>query len=267
MVEEPRGDVLLAGGQLSHGPFEMLFDDVLGSAQAIESLDAKHIGAEARSSSHSRCMTSWRYGASSGAVFSALHRAEATESGLDRPAPTSSSTRSTSSGSMLTASPVELRVAIDRADDRRGRSLTVEAIEPEGVREQARDATREAVELRERVLSQRDEDVDPKRRGQHPRESLGERPGPAVVRVVEEVLLGLVEDEVDVAVLLCVLECLERRAVRAPPLASATAWLSAAEGSSLQREKTTTSGSSGSSRSDRATAAPKSDDLPTPLGP
>ena len=107
MVEEPRCDVLLAGGQLSHGAFEMLFDDLLGSAQAIERLDAKAIGA-------------------GGALFlpQTLHD-ELEIRRLDRapssplsteprppragsicPATTSSSTRSTSFGSMLTASPV-----------------------------------------------------------------------------------------------------------------------------------------------------------------
>ena len=38
-------------------------------------------------------------------------------------------------------------------------------------------------------------------------------------------------------------------------------------GGSLQREKTTTSGASGSRRSARATLARRSDDFPTPLGP
>ena len=51
------------------------------------------------------------------------------------------------------------------------------------------------------------------------------------------------------------------------PTTSATASASAAFGSSLQLEKTTTSGSSGSARSERATAACRRDDLPTPLGP
>ena len=107
---------------------------------------------EARSSSHSRCMTSWSTAPRCVAVFSALHRAEATKGGLDL------------SGAHLVEDALdELRldahriarefgVAIDRAYDRRGCSLTIEAIEPEGVREQARYTTGEAVELCKRVL-------------------------------------------------------------------------------------------------------------------
>ena len=95
------------GGQLSHGAFEMLFDDLLSSAQTIERLDAKHIGAGGAlflpQPLHDE-LEIRRLDAC--AVFSALHRAEATESGLDLSGPTSSSTRSTSFGSMLTASPV-----------------------------------------------------------------------------------------------------------------------------------------------------------------
>ncbi len=110
----------------------------------------------------------------------------------------------------------ELGEALERAFDRRSRGPSVEAIEPERVGEQAGDSPREAVELRERVLAERDEDVDAKRRSEHRGQRLGEGAGPAVVGVVEEILLGLVEDEVDVAPRLRLLErgC-GSRAVRA----------------------------------------------------
>ena len=105
-------------------------------------------------------------------------------------------------------------------------------------------------------------------RREHGGQRLGEGARAAVVGVVEEVLLGLVEDEVDVAVGLRLLERGDGGAVdrrrrpppRPPPRAPTF-------GSSLQLEKTTTSGSSGSARSERATAARRSDDFPTPLGP
>ena len=145
----------------------------------------------------------------------------------------------------------QLGEALDRPDDRRARRLAIEPVEPERVREEARDTAREAIELGQRVLAQRDEDIDPRGTRKKCREQLGEGARPGVVRVIEEVLLGLVEHEVDVSV----------------GVGVATASASGAAGSSLQREKTTTRGSSGSSLSDRATAARRSDDLPTPLGP
>jgi hypothetical protein len=51
------------------------------------------------------------------------------------------------------------------------------------------------------------------------------------------------------------------------PAASAIAAASACSGGSLQLEKTSTSGRSGSRRKARATLARSSDDFPTPLGP
>ncbi len=72
---------------------------------------------------------------------------------------------------------------------------------------------------------------------------LGERPRPTVVGVVEEVLLRLVENEVDVAFGLRALERRERRSrsARRPPLPRPPR-RAPTIGSSLQLEKTTTSG-------------------------
>ena len=120
-----------------------------------------------------------------------------------------------SSGSTTTAVAGELGVALDGPDDRRARELR-RAGRAEACSRRARDPPREAVELREGVLAQRDEDVDALRRREHRRERLGERPRPAVVGVVEEVLLRLVEDEVDVAVRLRA----PRGRPRADPLAA-----------------------------------------------
>ena len=130
--------------------------------------------------------------------------------------------------------------------------------------EQARDRALQPVERRERVLPEREQDVDPKRPVDERGEHLSKPSSPAVVG---EVLLRLVEDEVDVAVGLRT----GRRRPRGgrprclPPRRSRRA--SARSGGSLQLEKTTTSGSSGSRRSARATLARRSDDFPTPLGP
>ncbi len=41
MVEEPRGNVLLLGGELRHRAFEVLLDDVLGTAERVERLGAQ----------------------------------------------------------------------------------------------------------------------------------------------------------------------------------------------------------------------------------
>ena len=64
------------------------------------------------------------------------------------------------------------------------------------VRKEARDLPFEAVELRQRVLADRDEEVHPEIRVVH---DLGELAGegalPVLGRVVEEVVLELVEDD------------------------------------------------------------------------
>ena len=185
-----------------------------------------------------------------------------------RPVPTSSRTRSTRAGSTPYRLAGDLRVALDGSNDRRLRPPPVETVESERVREQARHAASEPVELRERVLTQRDEDVDPQRRGEHRRQGLGERVLARVVGVIQEVLLRLVENQVDVAIRLRALERVVAAgaAIGVRPPANRRRQ-SARAGSSPHLEKTTTSGCSGSSRSERATAARRSEDLPTPLGP
>ena len=45
VVEEPRGDVLLLGGELGHRALEMLLDDVLRAPEALERLEPKDVGA------------------------------------------------------------------------------------------------------------------------------------------------------------------------------------------------------------------------------
>ncbi len=160
-------------------------------------------------------MTSWRYGASTRIAGSPPSTVPSPpRAGSIWPAPTWSSTSSTSSGSTETTTPVELREPLGRADDRGPGGGAVETVEAERVREESRDASREAVELRERVLPERDEDVDAKRRAEHERKRLGERCGASVVGVIEEVLLCLVEDEVHVPLRLCVLERRRRGPVR-----------------------------------------------------
>jgi hypothetical protein len=72
-------------------------------------------------------------------------------------------------------------------------------LEPEVVFEEARDLALEAVELRERVLAQRDEEVDAEARGvDGTREIASEAVVRVAVGVVHEVLLELVEDDEDV---------------------------------------------------------------------
>ncbi len=90
------------------------------------------------------------------------------------------------------------REPLDRSNDGGSSRHTIESVETEGVREEPGDPTGEPIELRERVLTERDEHVDAERRAQHGRQCLRERPGPAFAGVVEEVLLRLVEHEVDV---------------------------------------------------------------------
>ncbi len=85
---------------------------------------------------------------------------------------------------------------LERRFDRLARGLAVEVVDPQQVVEQTRDLAFEAVEERERVLPDREENV----RGgvataERARELALERPAGTLARVVEEVLLELVEHE------------------------------------------------------------------------
>src|SRR5262249_19179514 len=84
----------------------------------------------------------------------------------------------------------------ERPDDGVASGLARETFEAQVVVEDAGDCSLEAVELREGVLAQGDEDVCPSRAAHDGRELGLER---ATLRAVEEVLLGLVEQKVDVA--------------------------------------------------------------------
>ena len=92
---------------------------------------------------------------------------------------------------------------------------------------------------------------------------------PRAVRVglIRELLLRLVEDHVDVALDLGSLGDLEQPAALDAGRRGERLGERRSPASSAQAENTTTSGSSGRSRSDRATLASRSDDFPTPLGP
>ena len=107
-------------------------------------------------------MTSWRYGASILAPSTADSTAPSPPSaGSIRPVPD------------LVEHPLDefrldghrlagqLGEPLDGSHDRRSGGLAIEAVETKRVREQAGNSPREAVELRERVLAQRDEHVHP----------------------------------------------------------------------------------------------------------
>ena len=145
-------------------------------------------------------------------------------------------------------------------------ACSVEPVEPKRVREEARDPAGEAVELRERVLAKRDEDVHRSGVASTVGSASAKEPGPRRRRI-EEVLLGLIEHEIDIPVGLALFQRGDGRAVRPTPAASAERLCQRRRRIFAPAEKTTTSGSSGSSRSERATAARRQDDLPTPLGP
>ena len=87
----------------------------------------------------------------------------------------------------------------DRAEDREAPGVAIEPLEPEVVRENAGNGRAERVELPERVLADPEQDVDAEPTlGHEPGELPGERARAALALVVEEVLLGLVEDEQEV---------------------------------------------------------------------
>ena len=85
---------------------------------------------------------------------------------------------------------------LERPFDRLPRGRPVEVVDAEQVREEARDAGLEAVEPRERVFANREDEVG--RRpplSQRERQLLLEGVRAFIVRVVEEVVLELVEDD------------------------------------------------------------------------
>ena len=266
VVEQPGGDVLLRRLQRREGALEVVGDDPAAAAEPVEGLDAELVPAGADLD-----------------LPQPLHH-ELEERRLDPRRPVRGRTLrlggaagggDPADGDLVEHSfderrldrhgwAAERRQALERAEDRALAGTTVEAIEAEVVAEDVRDQRLEPIELGERVLADRDEHVDPQRR----RHELGQLPlEGAGLRVVEEVLLRLIEDEVDIAIGGRAPHSLDEPVPTVRPAAVETSSASASEGSSPQRANTTTSGCSGSSRSDRATPARSSDDLPTPLGP
>ena len=164
VVEQPRGDVLLLRRQLGQRALQMLVDDVPGATEALERLDPQGVRAGRallvpQPLHHELEIRRLDPGAALD-VCCTLDGSRPPMAGSICPMPTSSSTRSTSSGSTVTSCAGELGEALDGAHDGGASGLAVQAVEPKRVREQAGDATREAIELRERVLAERDEHVD-----------------------------------------------------------------------------------------------------------
>ena len=135
VIEEQRRDVPLLGRQRLDRPLEVVGDDLAGAAEPGERRGPERRRALERSTSHSRCITSCRYGAS-------IPGARPFASGVPRPpgpssmrpAPTPSSTSSTSSSSIAHGVPLELAPALERLHDRRAPGRAVEAIETQDVR-------------------------------------------------------------------------------------------------------------------------------------
>ena len=89
----------------------------------------------------------------------------------------------------------------DRLDDRRAGGLYVEVLQAQVVAQNARDPALEGVELGKRILADGEEEVHPQVRAVDDRGEVGREGTSALLAaVVDEVLLGLVEDHVEVAV-------------------------------------------------------------------
>ena len=220
-----------------------------------------------RSTSQSRSITSWRYGASIRSSPASSSTAPLPPRPLRiRPAATWSRTASVSAGSISTGSPPSSCQRASGCSTAALPCLAGEAVEAQVVVENAGNRGLEAVELRERILAQREEDVDPGRaaedrgqlllervalrggRGSTPRPGRAEgRPGPGPRPPERPRSRGT--------------RWARLRPRRRCPRRSQTT------GRSDQAENSTTTGRSGRSRSCLATAAARSDDLPTPLGP
>ena len=215
MAEEPAGDVLLLGRQLGQRTLQVLLDDVLCAAEPLEGLDPQHVGSRGSFLLPEPLEHELEVGRlDTAARGGALDRAQTAERRLDLPGADLVQDPLDELGLCRHRLPDELAVALERTDDRGSRSCSVEAVESKRVREQPGDAAGEAIELGEGVLTQRHEDVHAERSPEHSRKRLGERPGACIVGVVQEVLLGLVEDEIDVPAGLRGLERLDRRARR-----------------------------------------------------
>ena len=89
----------------------------------------------------------------------------------------------------------ELVPALEWAEDRAARGVAVEVVEAHLVREHGRNSRLERIEPRDRILSKRDQDVDP-RVAQQLGQVVQQRADTVVAAVVEEVLLELVEDQI-----------------------------------------------------------------------
>ena len=128
-VEEPCRDVPLRRRQRLDRPFEMVGDDLRGAAEPV-SVAARRLDEPCeRSTSHSRCITSWRYGASirDGRPFSPPTAETAGPSSI-RPRPRRRARRD-----QLVLDrdrfPLERVPSLERLDDRRAPGSAIEAIE------------------------------------------------------------------------------------------------------------------------------------------
>ena len=170
-------------------------------------------------------MTSWRYGASMRAPSSAASTAPSPPSaGSIWPAPTSSSTRLDEPGlDRRPRSPVSSVEALDRAArSRPAPACAVEAVEPERVREEPGSRPLKRSSFASESSRSETRTLIRSRAASSP-EASPRTTRAAVVRVVEEVLLGLVEDEVDVASACACSSAVEREPFVDAPAASATA--------------------------------------------
>ena len=203
LVEQPRDELPVGLVERRKRPLEVLLDDPPGAAELGERLGAEHRRAAPRSTSQSRSITSWRYGASTRPRAAppatirgpqAAARSAPTRPGRRRPrrAPP----RLPSCGA---AERLELG---ERLDDRGARGVDVEVVEPEHVAEQP--GTRPLNASSSASASSR----MPSRTWTRSvgRARISRAPpgaGRRIAPVVDEVLLHLVEHEVDLASDLC----------------------------------------------------------------
>ena len=226
--EHGRGDVLLVGATAVPSPRR-------GGVRTIVSAPAEARRERLRRSTREpvrlllpsqmpASCTSWRYGVSirrrPSAVASSRPRRPA-RADAARPSPGRGPPRRAPARARRVAAPAVERVVAAR----RGSSIArraarpVEVLEPQVVVEEVRDPALEAVEPRERVLADRDEEV---RRAAHGRSatrgnSSSKRAGSPSSRVVEEVLLELVEDHEQDRPPISSAQALERRRPEAVP--------------------------------------------------
>ena len=192
VVEHAGRDVALRRRQCSHRAVEMVLDDPLRAAELGEGRELQQIRAAFALDFPQPLQNELQVGRLDPRPVLLADAAAADEPGVD-PARRDLGEQGRHELRLdVDVRCLELVVPLERAEDRRARLVTVEAVETEVVREQPGDVRLEDVELCELVVADPEHHVHAQA---WPRDELGQRLEEAAFGLVEEELLELVEHE------------------------------------------------------------------------